>query len=245
MVGQAATHRLEEIVAFLERGGQVCKRMNLHTAYLSEFFDICFPRCRLDIHRSVGTPCGEHTRLASGVGSHYLVPFQTIGRVVCCADNLHIVMLHHTTRTELRVVLNLTVALVINLACCLRIEAFVDTEGGLQFEMRPVVKRVAECVRHRLCPLLKPLPIGGVFSCAIAFVNTIGTHSAPFVVVAHKPDLCNRLEAFILGYHLWNQVAMIVNNRHFGRMLMIEFLRSFGLQKEIFAQKGFHCVAFI
>ena len=40
--------------------------------------------------------------------------------------------------------------------------------------------------------------------------------------------------------HLGNQVAVVIDNRHFSRMFMIQLLRSFCLKQEVFIHKVFH-----
>ena len=150
------------------------------------------------------------------------------------------IVLHQSARTELRIVGNQVVALVIDGTCGLGVQTLLDAESGLELQMSPVVERVAESIRNGLRPFLKFLPVGGVLTGAETLIHSVGTHSAPFVVVAHEPDLCDGFETFVLGNHLRNKVAVIIDNRHFSRMIVIQFLCGLCLQQEIFVHESFH-----
>ena len=67
------------------------------------------------------------------------------------------------------------------------VEQFVDPEVAFQFEMHPVVKRIAQRVGHSRGPCLELLKRWSV-SGAILFGHAVGAHRAPFVVVPLKPD---------------------------------------------------------
>ena len=134
----------------------------------------------------------------------------------------------------------LLVALVIDFAGGLRIEYLGDAEGGLQLQVGPVVQGVAHGIGNRFGPLLELLPVGGVLARAVAFVHAVGAHGAPLVVVAAQPDFGQRAELVVVGHHLGDEVAVVVDNRHLGRMFVVELLRSFGLQQEVFIHKVFH-----
>ena len=62
-------------------------------------------------------------------------------------------------------------------------QAVGDAEVAFEFQVGPVVKRIAEQVGHSGGEFLELFEIGGV-SGAVAFINAIGSHGPPFVVVA-------------------------------------------------------------
>ena len=169
---------------------------------------------------------------------------QRIYGVVRRAHNLYVVVLHQTARRELRVVLDQVIALVVNLLGGLGIQTLLYPKSRLQLQMCPVIKRVTERIRHRLCPFLKLLPVGRIAARAVTLRHPVRTHGTPLVVVAHQPNLCNRVETFVLGHHLRNQVAVIIDNRHLRRVLVVELLRCISLQEEIFVHECFHLCMF-
>ena len=120
------------------------------------------------------------------------------------------------------------------------VEQFRHPEGGLQFEVGPVVERVAHRIGNRLGPLLELLPIGRILARAILLIDPVGAHGAPFVVVAFEPDLRQVVETVIRSHVLGNQVAMVVDDRHLGRMVVVKTLRSLGLQQEVVVVELFH-----
>ena len=107
-----------------------------------------------------------------------------------------------------------------------------------------MVEWIAEGVRNGLSPFLKLLPVGCVLTCAESFVNSVRTHCTPLIVVAHKPYLCNRLETFVLCYHLRDEVTMVVDDRHLLCVFVIEFLSGFCLQQKILVHECFHNYSF-
>ena len=58
-----------------------------------------------------------------------------------------------------------------------------NAKGPLQFQVSPMVQRVAKCLRHSLRPLLELLPVRRVAR-AVAFRHADRTHRPPLVVVA-------------------------------------------------------------
>ncbi|OAV74057.1 hypothetical protein Barb7_02500 [Bacteroidales bacterium Barb7] len=64
-------------------------------------------------------------------------------------------------------------------------------------------------------------------------------------MVTRQPQLRDGAEAGIIRHHLRVQVAMIVNDRHRCRVVMIQVLRRFRLQQEVGIHKCFHYIVFL
>ena len=126
-----------------------------------------------------------------------------------------------------------------------RIQDFFNSKASFQFQMSPVIQRIAECIRDCFGPFFEFFPIGSVLTRTITFVYPVATHCTPFVMVTAQPDFCNRLELIVVGHHFRNQVTMIVDNRHLGCMIVIQFLRSFRFKQEVFIHKFFHKALFL
>ena len=106
--------------------------------------------------------------------------------------------------------------------------------------MRPVVERVAERVGHCLCPLLKLLPVAGVFTGAVFLGYAIAAHCTPLIVITTEPYLRDGAETLVLGDLLRNEMTVIIDDGHLGSMLVIEFLCSFCLQQKVLIHELFH-----
>ena len=164
---------------------------------------------------------------------------QVVYRIIGSTNTLHVIVLHQSTSRELWL-LKFLITLIEYLTCSLWRKLLGDTESSLKLKVSPVIKRVTECIWHCLCPLFKLLPVAGILSCAVLLVDTVGTHSTPLIVIATQPQLGNTLKLVILGHHLWNQMTMIVDNRHFSRMIVKQVLCHLGLQNKVFIIELLH-----
>ena len=81
-------------------------------------------------------------------------------------------------------------------------------------------QRVADCIWNGFGPFLKFFKIGRL-TCAVFLVDSIGSHRSPFVMVAVKPDLGQVLKLFVIRNLTRRNMAMIVENRHTGRVLVV------------------------
>ena len=102
-----------------------------------------------------------------------------------------------------------------------------------------MVERVTHRVGHRLGPLLELLPIRGIAR-AVALGYAICSHCAPLIVVARKPYLREVAELMVARHILGVEVAVIVDDGHFCRVVVVQSLGRRALQKEIFVIKLFH-----
>ena len=103
-----------------------------------------------------------------------------------------------------------------------------------------MVERIAKGIWHGLGPLLKFFPIASILSCTIFLIYAVSTHGAPLIVVTTQPKFGDTLETMVVGYHLRDQVTVIVDNRHLSRMVVIQILSHLGLQDEILVIESFH-----
>src|SRR5882757_414024 len=96
--------------------------------------------------------------------------------------------------------------------CTALIEELADSEVAFQFEMSPVIERVAKSKRHGASPRKKFL-IGGGVAGTVTFRHPTGPHGSPFVMIAFQPDLGEILKLAIFGDIAGRQVGMIVKDR--------------------------------
>ena len=209
-----------------------------YTSHLAQLVHVCRELWLFDVHSLVRTPCGNHLDFESTL-TCLLVITQVINGIVSGTYTLYMIMTHQTACRELWL-LQLLVTLVKNLACCLGAQLFGNAEGSLQLQMSPMIQGVTEGIWHCFCPFLKLLPVCCIFTRAVFFIHTIGTHGTPLIVVTTQPQLGNALEAMVIGNHFGNQVAVIVDNGHFSCMVMEKILSYLSVEQEMLVIKLFH-----
>ena len=165
--------------------------------------------------------------------------FERIDGVVRRADYLDVIVLHQAAGMILGF-LQQGGTVVVNRTGSRGVQQVGHSESRLQLQVGPMVERVAHGVGNRLGPLLELLPVGGLLAGAVFLVDAVGTHGAPFVVVAFEPDFRQVVETVVLCDIAGNEVAMVVDNRHFGRVLVVEALGCRGLQQEVVVVELFH-----
>ena len=146
--------------------------------------------------------------------------FEGIGRVVGSAYNPYVEPSHEGLASEL-FGLELGAALVVDGSCCIRVEEVIYAEDPCELKVGPVVKRIPHCVRNSLCPLLEFL-VTASRACDEFFRHSVPSHCSPLVVVPAKPYFCKILELVVIRDHLWNEVAVVVDDRHLFCALMIQ-----------------------
>ena len=89
--------------------------------------------------------------------------------------------------------------------------------------MAPVIQRIADQLWKRFSPCLEFLSVGSVAG-DVLFIDAVGTHLTPLVMVASKPYLGDVLELAVLADLLGIDMAVIVQNRHRLSIVMVKFL---------------------
>ena len=225
---------MEEIVALPQRveiGGEVV--LDVDVADLGQPVDPGVEcRGRPGGHRFVGAKGGQHLDRKGAIGGNRGVMFEAVGRIVGRADQHHVHPTHDSPGGK-RVFGQPRVGLAIDALGRLGAQqAVADAQRPLQFQMGPVIERVAERLGNRLRPFLELLPIRRVAG-AVAFVDAGRPHGTPLIVIAVEPGLRDVLEIAVLGDLLRRQVAMVVDDRQIAGVLVIELDRLIGLQQEI------------
>ena len=112
------------------------------------------------------------------------------------------------------------------------VEGFVDAEVALQFQVGPVVERIAQREGHGGRPSTEFL-LGIGVARDEAFVDAVGPHGAPFVVVALQPDFVQVAELPVARDVAGREVAMVVEDRLRRGEGMVETARGGGVKQEI------------
>jgi len=103
-----------------------------------------------------------------------------------------------------------------------------------------MVQGIAHGVGDSFGPLFKLFPIGGVLAGAEPFVDAVGTHGPPFVVVAFQPDLSQVVKTPVVGNESRVEVAVVVDDGLRFGVLVVERLRDFVVQQEVIVHECFH-----
>ena len=239
MVGKPAAGLVEEIVPLpqgLEEAGESVA--DIDAAHLGQMVDVVIEALRrVDRQGPVGPEGRQHADLERRVGCDRRVVFQRIERIVGRADQ-HDFHLPHDAATRHVVSGEHCVAMLPNPPRRLGIEqAVADPQRPFEFQVGPVIERIAECLGHHLGPLFEFLPVRSV-TCAIAFRDAGRAHRPPLVMIAAEPNLREVGEAVVLGDLPRRQMAMVVDDGQIAGKAVVQLDGAIALQKEVFRNEN-------
>lgn len=190
-------------------------------------------------HSLVRAPGRKDLRSERVVKNH-LVPAEIICRIVGGTQGVDVEFAYERLAAEFRSG-QLGVAFIKDFAGGLGLEYLVNAEGAAELKVGPVIERVAHRVLDGVRPFLEFLPGRGFAAGDVIFRDTVRPHRAPFVMVArlavHQPELRDVAELDVFCYLLRREMAMIIDDRHLGRVPVIQlFSRTVGEHK-IFADE--------
>ena len=165
-----------------------------------------------------------------------LMMVERIGRIVGRADRANVELLQDAVRGQL-VRVEPFVRRLPDRRRRLLVEQLVDAEVAPQLEMGPVIERIAQALRHGRGPRQELLVRRGVAG-AEALRHPVGPHRAPFVVIALEPDLEQVREPPVAGDVSRRQMAVIIENRLPGRILVIQPARRALCSRKSSVMKG-------
>ena len=136
------------------------------------------------------------------------MPSQVIRRVVGRAYDLDVELADEGLAAEL-LRGQFGIALLKDITRCFRLKDRIDAEHAAEFQMRPMVQRVAIGMGNGVRPFLELLPRAAIAS-YVVLRHAVGTHCAPFVMVTAQPQLGHVAELYVLRDLPGIQVAVIV-----------------------------------
>ena len=227
-------------MTFLKGVDEVCKASNLYSGYFRKLFYVCAVSFRvLDGHCLVRPPCGDNLS-SEGILGYLFMDMKIVYGVVSCADYLDIEFADKSLSAKF-FFLELLGAFVINFAGGLRFEDFMDIKCPCKLEVGPVVEGVPHGVGDGRGPFLEFL-IRSAVAGDIFLRNAVSSHCSPFIMVSAEPNLRKIPELIVVSNHLGDKVAMIIDNRHILRALMVEFACRIALQHEVLSNEFFHII---
>lgn len=108
----------------------------------------------------------------------------------------------------------------------------VHIEVALQFEVGPVIQRIAQREGNRLCPSEELV----VVRCAPGtepFRNTVGAHRPPLVMIAFQPDFKKIGESPVVGNIGRAKVGVEIEDRFACGITVVQALRSSAMEKKV------------
>ena len=176
------------------------------------------------------------------------MPRQAVDRIIRGAHVLHIGLADDASHGQVRIVLQHVGSLVPDLLRVVLGQRLGDAEVFVELKVGPVVHRVSDG-HLQGSREAQELLIGIRASGDLVLRNTVGTHDSPLVVVAEvaavvipaaQPDLRDVVVAAVLIDLLRRNVAVIVDDRHFFRVIVEEMLCRLVVKHKVLVHKCFH-----
>ena len=193
VVGKPAAVGVEEIVPLLQRLEKTLERGRARSRSVAQSFHPFLEPLRLvDAQRVVGPERRKHFHLPAGFFDG-LVIFERVGGIVRRANHLDVHALDQSAHGIARL-REQTAGFVPDFLRRAFFQQFFDAEIALQFQMRPVEKRIAQGLGNRCRPRLEFFARGGFVAGDQFFRHAVGPHRAPFVMVAAQPRFVDILK---------------------------------------------------
>ena len=236
MVGKAPPRLVEEIVPLSERVLERTQVADVHVGRLGEPIDPGVEGLRLvHVERLVGPEGRIDFRGATGLGDGPVVG-EVVGGIVGGAERAHVESFEQAPRREFGL-LEQGIGLLPDGGRGLLVEQGVDAEVALQFQVGPVVERIAQRVRDRPGEgeeFLVGIGIAG----AERFRGPVAAHRAPLVVIALQPDLVEVGELPVRRDVGRRQVIVVVEDGLRRREVVVEAPGRLGLEQEMIVDEG-------
>ena len=169
--------------------------------------------------------------------------FERVRGIVRRAEQLHIRFFDDLPHAHI-VRRKLLIGKIPNLLTGIRREDSVIAEVPLQLQVRPMIQRISDERRKHRRKSLEFFIIGGI-SRDHALGKPEAPHGTPFIMVAAEPDFGDVLIFPVFRNLLRIHVAVIVDNRHFRRIVVIKNLRNIAVQQKILVHKRLHFYVFL
>ena len=103
--------------------------------------------------------------------------------------------------------------------------------------MRPVIKRVSDCMRNGVSIVEELLIV-----VSLTLVIAVSAHLSPLIVVAVKPCACDAGLTLVPCDLRGNQMAVVVEDRHLLGILMEQPHSAVIVEKEVLVHELFHII---
>ena len=183
-------------------------------------FDIFFPAGFVDIKSFIGTERRSNNSFETVVRGNFFVPFKRIHRIVGSSDKSYAALFDKSADAHV-IFGKFFLGEIPDLLCGFTGKNAFITEIVFQFKVAPMIKGISDSFGKGFCEFFEFFKIGSV-SGDIMFVNAVGTHKTPFIMVTGKPYLRYIFEMLVFKNLFGTYVAMIVDYRHFCSEIMVK-----------------------
>ena len=236
VIGETATCLMEVIVTFAQSVQEIREGADMDIGGGSETLDPGIEYGgEMNVQGAIGAKRRVDTRGQMGRGN-LGVGLQIVGGVIGGAEGTHPELGENSLRGQFRGFQKL-VGMLPNFRSRLFVEQFVDAKIALQFQVSPVVERIAEAVRDRGGPS-EELVVGRSIAGTKGFSDAVGTHGTPFVVIALEPNLEEVAKPPIGGDVRRGEMRVEIKDGLTGGKSVIEMAGGGVLEQEILVDKG-------
>ena len=238
MVGQAAAHARKILDALPERGLDVVDRADVDAGRRAQLLQIGGIVRVDDIERLLRAEGGQDFGLKALVLGQHAVVAQVVDRVIGRAERADVALRDQRARRACRA-LELCVCGLPNRVRGLGAQQLVDAEKPLELKVGPVVDRVADQAGH---DRRKAVELVAVARAAghIFLGHRVCAHDAPLVVVPGEPRLADVRKLLVFVNFGRVQMAVVVEDRHVLRVLVVQPARRLRGEQEVLANKALH-----
>ena len=238
MVRRTATHAVKVGDALCERLAHFIHRRNLDTCRLPEVIEHVVAPLRIsDVERRIRMEDRQHLhRIAPFL--ELAMPFEVVLRMVRREDRRDIALLQKRTHGH-RAVRELLRADCPDIVRRLAAQHIVAIEDTLEHEVDPRVDRVARCLRECLREVLEALARWRLTARDEPLCDAISPHETTCDRVVDQ-DLRQVVVHAIFRDIPYGDVRVVIEDRQFLSVFVIQVFREFRVQEEIFVHKTFH-----
>jgi len=210
-IDAASALRMEKVMALFQRRRERAEAVDVNVRRRRKLLD---PRVErrgcIDGQRLVRPERRQHLRGMAGLREYAMI-FQAVHWIVGGADGLDVEFFEDALRRQRRRG-QFFVRRFPDFFRRRSVEQFRDAEIALQFQVRPVIQRIAQRLRNGLGPREKLVMRRGGAG-AEFFRDTVAAHRAPLVMVAGQPDFKQVAELAVARDVTRRDMAVIIKNR--------------------------------
>ena|SRR5437868_11036113 len=164
------------------------------------------------------------------------VVLKSVHGIICGTNRDHAKLLEDSLNAEI-LLSKLFIRTIPDLFRAVLIEQPIDPKIPLQFKMGPVIERIPESVGNGSRPCQKLL-VRLRTARAVPFRYTVGSHRAPFVMIALEPYFREVAETMVVRDLFGGKMAVIVQNRLLRRVFPIKATSSFCSQQKVLGNES-------
>ena len=204
--------------------------MNLNACCRAQFLQVGAKSITINLNQLIRTHGWQSLKaICRFIFLQQFVILQIRSWIISSADRLDIHVLNQIARLKV-ISLQQCISLFPDLRRVFQRQFIINMEETLQFKVRPFIQWIAISILNCFGPFQKLLIFIAIPG-NVLLISTVSPHQAPLVMIAIvvliDPDPGQIRIVFVFIDFNRIKVTMIVNNRHFSRVFMKQFLSRF------------------